>query len=120
MKKIVLITTLIALPFGLSACDKAADTPKAEASTNAKSDMAMSAEVKTGKGSGIVTAIDATSGKITLDHGPVVDLEWPAMKMGFSAKRVDLESIAVGDAVSFEMEWDGKKGEITKITKNER
>lgn len=117
MKKIVLFMTLIVLPFGLSACDKPAETPKAEAPADAMDDMAMSAEVKSGKGSGTVTAIDTAAGKITLDHGPVVELQWPAMKMGFSATPGDLESIAVGDKVSFDVEWDGKTGKITSITK---
>lgn len=68
----------------------------------------------------MVTAIDAAAGKITLDHSPVVELQWPAMTMGFSAAPGDLESIVVGEKVSFDVEWDGKTGKITSITKVQR
>lgn len=117
MKKIILMAAMIALPLGLAACDKKTEAPKAEVSAEAMGDMAMSTDTKVGKGSGTVTAIDAAAGKLTLDHGPVVELEWPAMKMGFSAKPEELESIAIGDTVSFEVEWDGKTGKITSLTK---
>lgn len=30
---------------------------------------------------GVVKSVDAQSGKITLDHGPVKTLDWPAMTM---------------------------------------
>jgi hypothetical protein len=36
---------------------------------------------------GTVKAIDALGGKVTLAHGPVPALKWPAMTMGFSFSR---------------------------------
>jgi Cu(I)/Ag(I) efflux system protein CusF len=36
---------------------------------------------------GTVKAIDALGGKVTLAHGPVPALKWPAMTMGFKASR---------------------------------
>lgn len=120
MKRTVLIAALVAMPFGPSACNKPADTPKAEVPADEMGGMAMLAEAKMAKGSGTVTAIDTATGKITLDHGPITELDWPAMKMGFAAKPEELEGIVVGDRVSFDVIWDGKTGKVTSITKAER
>jgi Cu(I)/Ag(I) efflux system periplasmic protein CusF len=117
MKKLIMTASLIALPLGLSACDKPAETPKAEAQADAKGEMAMSTEAKMAKGSGTVTAIDTATGKITLDHGPIASLEWPAMKMGFDAKPEQLTGIAVGDMVDFDVNVTGSAGEVTAIKK---
>ena len=35
-------------------------------------------------GTGTVTAVNAPSRKITLDHGPIPEIKWPAMKMEFA------------------------------------
>jgi len=35
------------------------------------------------KAEGILNAIDAASGSVTISHGPVASLNWPAMKMDF-------------------------------------
>lgn len=117
MKKTVSIAILFAVPFGLSACDKPAEPPKADARSDATGGMAMSAETKMGKGSGTVTAIDKAAGKITLDHGPIAELDWPAMKMGFVAKPDLLGSVAIGDKVAFEVAVKGSTSEVTAIKK---
>lgn len=117
MKKVVLMAAMIALPLGLAGCDKKAETPKAKTTTDAMEGMAMAPETKMAKGSGTVTAIDAAAGKITLDHGPIAELEWPAMKMGFSAKPELLKGIAVGDSIAFDLEVAGSSSEITAIKK---
>ena len=122
MKKAMILTALIALPIGLSGCDKKPEAPKVEAlkavaSTDAMSNMAMPAGSKMGKGSGTVTAVDATAGKITLDHGAIPAVGWPAMKMGFSAKPDLLKGVAVGDKVDFDVTVTGSAGEVTAIKK---
>ena len=117
MKKTDLIATLIAMPLGLSACDKSTKTPKAEAPTDAMGDMAMPAEAKIAKGSGTVTAVDAAAGKVSLDHGPIPAVGWPAMKMGFTAKPVLLDNVAVGDKVDFDVTVTGNAAEVTAIKK---
>jgi len=122
MKKTMVLIALIALPFGLSGCDKKPEAPKAEASkaaasTDAMSSMAMPAGSKMGKGSGTVTAVDATAGKITLDHGAIPAVGWPAMKMGFSAKPDVLNGVAVGDKVDFDVTVTDSAGEVTAIKK---
>ena len=122
MKKTIMIAALLALPVGLSGCGKKAETPKAEApkaeaSTGAMSGMEMPVGSKMGKGSGTVTAIDAAAGKITLDHGAIPAVDWPAMKMDFSAKPELLKGIAVGDKVDFDLTVTGSAGEVTAIKK---
>lgn len=115
MKKAVLLLALVAVPVGLAGCEKKAETPKAEASADAMESMAMPAEVKHGKGTGTVTAIDPAKGTVTLDHGEIPELHWPAMKMGFGAKPDVLKDVKVGDKVTFEIDWDGKAGTVTAI-----
>ena len=123
MKKAMILTALIALPIGLSGCDKKPEAPKVEApkaaaTADAMSNMEMPVGSKMGKGSGTVTAVDAVAGKITLDHGAIPDVGWPAMKMGFSAKPDLLKGVAVGDKVDFDLTVSGSAGEVTAIRKH--
>lgn len=121
MKKSLTIALGLALSAGLAACGQQgeASKPAEEAAAPAKDAgaMAMAAETKHGKGTGSVTAMDAKTGQITLDHGAIAELEWPAMEMGFAAKPELLKGIKVGDKVAFELDWDGKAGTITQIAK---
>ena len=77
----------------------------------------MPVETKMAKGSGTVTAIDKGTGKITIDHGPIADLQWPAMKMGFATNQELLSSVAVGDKIDFDLSVTGNAGEVTAIKK---
>ncbi len=122
MKKALILTALMALPIGMSGCDKkpeapTVEAPKTAATADAMSNMKMPVGSKMGKGSGTVTAIDATAGKITLDHGAIPAVGWPAMKMGFSAKPALLSGIAVGDRVDFDVTVSGSAGEVIALKK---
>ena len=56
------------------------------------------------KGTGKVTAVDAASGYVELDHDPISSLQWPRMTMGFLAQdKSQLRSIKQGDRVEFEL-----------------
>lgn len=66
---------------------------------------------------GVVENIDARAGKITIAHGPVDALKWPAMTMTFKAPDVDLGAIKQGDHVTFEFTSSGMDGTITTITR---
>ncbi|WCP15679.1 hypothetical protein sphantq_04163 [Sphingobium sp. AntQ-1] len=111
----------------LSACGKKADAPiaaetnqaapAAAATSGDMGNMAMPAETKMGKGTGTVTAIDKATGKITLSHGPIPEVGWPAMTMGFTAKPELLNGVAVGDKVAFDLTLRGNAGEVTAIRK---
>ena len=122
MNKAIILIAMLALPVGLSGCDQKTEpakvaAPEAAASADAMTNMEMPEGSKMGKATGTVTAIDSTSGKITLDHGAIPAVGWAAMKMEFSAKPAVLTGIAAGDKVDFEVSVTGNAGEITKIRK---
>ena len=123
MKKAMILTALITLPIGLSGCNKKpeatkVEAPAAAATADAMPSMEMPVGSKMGKGSGTVTAVDAVTGKITVDHGAILAVGWPAMKMAFSAKPDLLKGIAVGDKVDFDLTVSGSAGEVTAIRKH--
>ncbi|MBH3389272.1 copper-binding protein [Pseudomonas putida] len=66
---------------------------------------------------GTVKAIDALGGKVTLAHGPVPALKWPAMTMGFKASAQQLEQLKVGDKVAFDFRMEGSAATIVDIQK---
>jgi Cu(I)/Ag(I) efflux system protein CusF len=68
---------------------------------SAKDHAAMSA--KTVQATGVVTGVDAKAGKITLHHGPIPELKWPAMTMGFKASADVLKTAKVGQKVTFSL-----------------
>jgi Cu/Ag efflux protein CusF len=54
-------------------------------------------------GVGTVKALDLNNLTVTLDHGPIPALNWPAMVMDFQVEGADLlEGLAVGDRVTFD------------------
>ena len=72
----------------------------------------------TAKGVGTVTAIDKGAGTITLDHGPIAEVKWPAMTMAFRATPPSLlDTVKVGDRVEFDLKLVDGGGEVTSIRK---
>ena len=68
-------------------------------------------------GSGDVTDIDGS--RITISHGPVETLDWPAMTITFVAQSSDMiDEFSVGDSVNFEFGQSGETYVITGITKD--
>lgn len=59
---------------------------------------------------GTVKSADPTEGTVTLAHGPVKSLNWPAMTMGFAVKDKALfDKLSVGKKVDVEIvQQDGK------------
>lgn len=68
-------------------------------------------------GMGTITAIDAAAGKVTIEHGPIDSLHWPAMTMAFNASPEVLGSIKEGDRVHFEFTQQGRTGTISKLAR---
>ena len=69
-------------------------------------------------GTGTVTQVDAASGTITLDHGAIPAVGWPAMTMQFTAENpAILQGIAVGDSVSFELKSATETSVVTSVQK---
>lgn len=121
MKKTLIIVSSLALMTPLVACKKTGEASKmvdtAAASTGGMSNMPMEAGMKHGTGEGEVVSVNAATGAISIKHGPIKQLGWSGMTMGFTAKPDMLKGIATGDKVSFEIDWDGKAGTVTAIHK---
>lgn len=119
MKKSLFVVSSVALVATLAACQKKAEapapTPSASAMSGIMAEMPMAGAMKHGMAAGKVVSVNAETGAISIEHGPMTGLNWPAMTMGFTAKPEQLAGIKVGDRVDFEIDWDGKTGTITKI-----
>ncbi|MBN9142536.1 MULTISPECIES: copper-binding protein [unclassified Novosphingobium] len=119
MKSGLIITSSLALLASLAACNKqpessSATTAPAGSKSTPKSTVDAVAIVH-GASTGTITAVDLAKGTITLDHKEIPALQWAAMKMGFSANPEVLQGFKVGDHVSFEVDWDGRQGTVTKL-----
>ncbi len=59
-------------------------------------------------GTGLVKAVDAQKGVVTIAHEPIKELNWPAMIMGFKlSDRALMEKAAVGKKIDFVLEDRG-------------
>jgi Cu(I)/Ag(I) efflux system protein CusF len=108
----LLTFAMAAVALALTACgqQKAADR---EANTPAATEPALSAE--TYSGTGKVTAI--TGDQVTIDHGPIEGIGWPAMTMSFSAPPEMSAGVEVGSDVSFDFRQDGSAHVLTRLEK---
>lgn len=81
--------------------------------------MAMPASAtKTGKGTGVITEIDARAGTVTIKHQPIASLGWPAMTMGFKATSpLLLKGLKVGDKIGFDAKQGSGLPEVSAIRK---
>lgn len=124
------LMTILAVPLALSACDSGEEAVESEDLSMAESmpaeSMPMSgdtsvmgpgAEMRMASAEGTVTAIDEEAGTITIDHGPVPAVEWPAMTMTFETDEASREGIAVGDEVTFDFRMSDSGSRITSIRK---
>ena len=67
-------------------------------------------------GTGDIT--DISENKVTISHGPIAAIGWPAMTMAFSAPSPEmLQGLNVGDKVSFQFQQSGSDYAITSIDK---
>lgn len=104
-----LLITLSLTPAFLPAAYAAEDASKTGTSAEAKPSNSTSLS------SGEIKKIDKDVGKITLKHGPLVNLGMPAMTMVFKVQSPDLlNAVKVGDTVKFRAE--NIKGALT-VTK---
>jgi Cu/Ag efflux protein CusF len=134
MKRIILSAAALALATGLAGCSQkqtaeaekpAAAAPEvtapaataAPASGSDMAGMAMSGDTKMAKGTGTVMAVDAAAGTITIDHAPIPEANWPAMKMAFKASPEVAKQVKAGDKVAFDLKLQGGGGEVISVTK---
>ena len=75
------------------------------------------AAVKTGRGMGTITALDTKGGTVTIKHGPIPSIGWPAMTMTFRASPPTLlKPLRPGQHVAFTAKAKGMTAEVTAIS----
>jgi Cu(I)/Ag(I) efflux system protein CusF len=68
------------------------------------------------QGVGVVKAIDASKGTITLQHEAIAAIGWPAMTMPFKVASPELlQHVKVGDKVQFTLRPAGMASTVTSI-----
>jgi Cu(I)/Ag(I) efflux system protein CusF len=79
-------------------------------------DMASTPAAKTGKATGVIKAIDPKGGTLTIQHGPIPGVGWPAMTMTFKATPPALlKGLKVGQTIGFDTTVRGMSAEVTAI-----
>ncbi|MDQ2733472.1 MAG: copper-binding protein [Pseudomonadota bacterium] len=64
----------------------------------------------------VVKAVDVGHGKVTLAHGPIKSLGWPAMTMAFAVKDKSLlDKLAVGKTVHVELQKENSDYVVTAV-----
>ena len=108
---ILLKTGLAALVVSAAACGPV-ETSKANEVVPANSKKVAETHSATG-------TVDKVAGlQVTISHGPVESLGWPAMTMPFTAKdAASLAGIKAGDRVAFAFSKSGNESVLTSITK---
>jgi Cu(I)/Ag(I) efflux system periplasmic protein CusF len=67
---------------------------------------------------GEVRKVDRDAGKVTIKHGPLANLDMPAMTMVFHVKEpAMLDRVKAGDAIRFKAEKVGGNYTVTEIAK---
>lgn len=113
-------------PTGAATSDKpvVADAAKAAPADAPKAmDMPMATNVPgaTGKATmhhanGVVKAMDATNGTVTLAHGPVATLNWPAMTMMFKVKdKALMDKLSADKKVDVDFTQEGSDYVVTAV-----
>ena len=123
MKNRALILAVLGA-WGLAACGESdstateTDTPTAAAGANTSMQAGPAAAPAgdTYSGDGDITEISGD--KVTISHGPIEGIGWPAMTMGFSVASPDvLQGLSVGDPVQFQFQKAGSDYIISSIKK---
>jgi Cu(I)/Ag(I) efflux system protein CusF len=71
---------------------------------------------QTAEGEGVVRSIDARANTVTIAHGPIAALGWPAMTMAFSVHAAEmLDGVAVGARVHFTLMNDNGQPMVSEL-----
>lgn len=95
-----------AVTAGLTACTQADPQPAADAGART-----------TATAVGTVVGVDPENGTITLQHGPIIELGWPATRMAFAAPPEAIAQAKLGDRVSVDLKLAGGAARITALRK---
>jgi Cu(I)/Ag(I) efflux system protein CusF len=78
--------------------------------------MSAAPAAKHGQGTGVIRAVDTKAGTLTIQHGPIPGVSWPAMTMTFKAKPAALlTGLKVGEAIGFDCTVRGMAADVTAI-----
>ena len=122
MNRALILSAAAAL--AMSACGQPEATPPAGMAPAAEmpmeSDMSAmpmqgSQAAMMGAGTGVITAVDASAGTVTIEHGPIPAVGWPAMTMAFTAPAAVRGDARVGDRVAFDVSVHDGINEITAL-----
>ena len=69
------------------------------------------------RATGTIEAINRERGVVSIAHGPIPALKWPASTMEFQARPEQLEDFAVGDAVRIGFQSEGDEAALVSIDK---
>lgn len=115
MGKLIALTASSALAFTLGACSQETTAPAKE-DMGSMETSAPAATAGPIRSTGMVTAVDAAAGTISLDHEAIAAINWPAMSMQFTAENpAILQGIAVGDHVTFELKSASESTVVTMV-----
>jgi Cu(I)/Ag(I) efflux system protein CusF len=93
----------------------AAASASADDMSNMKG-MSAAPAVRHGQGTGVIKAIDVKAGTLTIQHGPIPAVSWPAMTMTFKATpRALLTGLKVGNTVGFDTTVRGMTADVTAV-----
>lgn len=106
----------------LAGCSSPSDQTQGSATdsvaTSVQSGPSTTATATQASATGLVTAVDPSAKTVTIQHGPVAALDWPAMTMTFHAPDADLGATKVGDHVTFDFTSSGMDATITSLTRD--
>ena len=106
MKRQVAVLVAVALSAGFA--------PAGLAQSSGMDNTRREPQAQTHKASGTVTKVDQPNSKVTIAHGPVPSLKWPAMTMNFIVKdKALLGKLSSGKKVQFEFVQQGRDYVIT-------
>ena len=78
--------------------------------------MAKKSAAKSHHAVGVVKAVNAEKGTVTVDHEAVSSMNWPAMTMSFKANdKKSLQALKPGQKIEFDFVQQGKDRVITSV-----
>lgn len=101
-----------AAALALTACGQ---TQKSGNAADAPGASELSQSAQTYSGAGKVTAI--AGDQVSIAHGPISGIGWPAMTMTFTARGAVATQVRAGDQVSFAFRKDGSAHVLTDLRK---
>lgn len=106
----------LALAMGLSATIVAAAGDPHADHMAAHGAPAKAAMAQSPMSEGEIKKIDKQAGKVTIKHGPLVNLDMPSMTMVFTAKEPSqLDAVKVGDKIRFVAEKNGRTLQASQL-----